>query len=177
MEGDLHVEVADAADGGQDAREAAAPFGPCQRLVVARDDGGDGLLAGADGLLERGPAVGVLERPVSARGHEDVCGDGVAEAHGEVERGLPPWHVAAVDDGGDGVGDGLPRDGLLLGGDLAGARQAREPRDEPPERGVVAARDGEVRRAVRVPGHVVHGGAGRDGRGRLPRPRPQRAPG
>jgi hypothetical protein len=38
--------------------------------------------------------------------------------------------------------DGLTRDGLLLGGDLAGARKAREPRDEPPERGRGAPRRG-----------------------------------
>lgn len=99
MEGDLHVEVADAVDGGKDAREAATPLGPGEGLVMPRDDGGDGVLAGADGLLEGGPAVGVLERPVGAGGHEDVGGDGVAEADGEVERGLPPVHVAAVEIG------------------------------------------------------------------------------
>lgn len=76
MEGDLHVEVSDAVDGGEDAREAAAPLGPGEGLVVARDDGGDGVLPRADGLLERGPPVGVLERPVGAGGHEDVGGDG-----------------------------------------------------------------------------------------------------
>jgi hypothetical protein len=98
-----------------------------------------------------------LERPVGAGGRGGFGGTGVAEADGQVERGLPPRHVAAVDGGGHGVRHGLARDGLVLGGHLARARQAREGGDQPAERRVVAPRHGKVRRAVRVLGDVFHG--------------------
>ena len=126
MEGDLHVEVADARDGGDNAREAAAPLGPGERLVVSGNYHGDRVLAGADGFLESRPSLFVLQRPVSAGGHKDLGGNRVSKSDGEVEGSLSIGNVAAINGCRDKVGCELRGNGFLLCVDFSGRGKARE---------------------------------------------------
>jgi hypothetical protein len=61
--------------------QAAAPLGPGEGLVVAHDDACQRLTR-TDGLLQRTPALLVLQAPVGAGRHEHLGGPGVADADG-----------------------------------------------------------------------------------------------
>lgn len=150
MERDLHVEVAHAAEHGDHPREPAAPLAPGGPVVVLEQDGRDLGVPPAQRLLERVPPRGVLERRVGAGVGEGAGGGGVGAADGEVERGLAEGDVAAVDGGGDAVGEGLLGEGLGLGVDEPRVGEAGEGGQEAGEGLVVPEGDRVVEWAVRV---------------------------
>lgn len=98
----------------------------------------------------------VLETPIGAGGHEHLGGGGVSELDGEMERGFTVGDVAAVDDGGDGVGFVFLGDRGGFGADLGGIGEAGEGIEYALQGGVVARDHGFVDRAMRVLGDV-HG--------------------
>ncbi|PON43926.1 hypothetical protein PanWU01x14_270530, partial [Parasponia andersonii] len=150
VEGDLHVEVPHPPEHGDGARQAAAPLGPGGAVVEAEEDEGDVLAPAAHGLLQGVPPGRVLERDVGAGVGEELGGDGVAEPDGEVEGGLPVGDVAAVEEGGDLVGQALLYERVGLGVDLSGLGEPREAGDDSGQGGVVAQCDGVMDRAVGV---------------------------
>ena len=112
VEGDLHVEVAHAAEHRYDAREAAAPLAPGIAVVEAEEDKRNVGGATAESLLQGVPASGVLKGDISAGSGEGAGGEEVVETNSEVERRFSIRNVTTVKNSGDLVSDFFLREGI-----------------------------------------------------------------
>lgn len=150
VEGELEVEVRDAAECREERREAAAELGPGGAAVVAEEQQREAAAPEAERLLERGPSGGVLEGRVCAGGRKRGDGGSAVEADSEVERGVAAGNVTAVEYGGDLRSETLLARRVGLGGHLGRVGEPGERRDEAAHGSRVAQCHSVVRRAVRV---------------------------
>uniref|UniRef100_A0A0A9F0X2 Uncharacterized protein n=1 Tax=Arundo donax TaxID=35708 RepID=A0A0A9F0X2_ARUDO len=148
----LQVEILDPAERGGERGCPAPELGPGGEAVGAEKAGGDVLAPEAERLLERGPPGVVLERGVRAGGGERGREGGKPEPDREVERGVTPGYVAAVERRGDGRRQADLAGGVGCGEDAGRVRERREAREDGGQPGGVPQRDAVVRRAVRVVG-------------------------
>ncbi|URD89183.1 hypothetical protein MUK42_27961, partial [Musa troglodytarum] len=118
VEGELEVEVRDAAECREERREAAAELGPGGAAVVAEEQQREAAAPEAKRLLERGPSGGVLEGRVCAGGRKRGDGGSAVEADSEVKRGVAAGNVTAVEYGGDLRSETLLARRVGLGGHL-----------------------------------------------------------
>jgi hypothetical protein len=152
VEVNLEIEILDPAEGGRERGRPAPELGPGGEAVGAEEAGRNVLAPEADCLLEGGPPGVILERRVRAGGGKRGRDGRESEPDREVERGVAPWYVPAVERCGDGGREaGLPG-GIGGSEDTGRVRERREAREDDRQPSSVPQRDAVVCWTVREVG-------------------------